>query len=628
MTKTLKMKVDNTGFLLDRMGKDCAPLQYVRELTQNAIEAINRAGRTEGVIVWEADATRSPSGVPKLSITDNGTGMSGEEMKRYINTLSSSGSRQSLDGNYGVGAKITAATRNPAGLVYLSWKAGRPGEAIQMVRDASGQYGLLSFGEEEESDFVAGLEDAEMPEQVKASGSGTRIVLMGQRADQDTCAPPDDAGTRAAQWVRRYLNMRYFRIPQNIKIQCQEYKADGDGGLRPVTGQGPMLDAVAMGRCGAVLLDGAIAHWWILPEAEAKFEKPIQLPGAVKSTTSMQTFNPGYQNRGHVAYLFNNELYDMSAGNAGYARLQQCGIIFGTDRVVIYMEPTAGDITTNTARTQLIVDNGPPPWTDWAHQFRDKMPEALREFVDSFEAKRAPIDDSAIKERIQEVLKLFAVPKYVPSKRGEQQLDEEDGDGATTRSGATSTGNRRETEQPAKPRPPQAARGLKPRGARGERIDREDLPRTFWKFAVDQTRARGEMEDKAAHYDAESNTLSINGDFRTFVAWIEYFSKQYPSIAGVRESIRSQIMIWWEQMLLEAVLAFQDFKRSPHWIDMHVLTDEALTMAVLPRYHFFNAFKRAIRTQLGKPEVEASDPLAVPDVEAHRDSSGSTGDGQ
>ncbi|MDQ2647200.1 MAG: ATP-binding protein, partial [Myxococcota bacterium] len=179
MTKTLKMKVDNTGFLLDRMGKDCAPLQYLRELTQNALEAIARAGRTEGMILWEADQTRSSSGVLKLSITDNGIGMSGEEMIRYINTLSSSGSRQALDGNYGVGAKITAATRNPAGLVYLSWKEGRSGEAIQMVRDPSGQYGLLSFSNDGDSDFVAAVDDEERPEVIKTAGSGTRIVLMG-----------------------------------------------------------------------------------------------------------------------------------------------------------------------------------------------------------------------------------------------------------------------------------------------------------------------------------------------------------------------------------------------------------------------------------------------------------------
>ncbi|MDQ2644723.1 MAG: hypothetical protein M3020_12965 [Myxococcota bacterium] len=355
-----------------------------------------------------------------------------------------------------------------------------------------------------------------------------------------------------------------------------------------------------------------------MPEPDAQFESPVLLPGAAKPTNSMQTFNPGYQNRGHVAYLFNNELYDMTAGNAGYARLQQCGIIFGTDRIVVYMEPTSGDITTNTARTQLIVDNGPPPWTDWAHQFREAMPDELKEFVESFEAKRSPLDETGIKERIKEVLRLFSVPKYVQSPRGAQEMDD-DGDPASPPSGGNGRGPRRERDEPTRPRLPQAARGLKPKGAKGDPVSRDDLPRRVWKFAADSTRARGEMEDKAAHYDSESNVLSINGDFRTFVAWIDYFAKQYPSIAGVRETIKQQVMIWWEQMLLEAVLAFQDFKRSPHWTDMHTLTDEALTMAVLPRYHFFNAFKRAIRTQLGKPEVESSDPLAVPSMSAPPD---------
>ena len=48
--------------------------------------------------------------------------MTGDELVRYINQLSSSLREQSMTGNYGVGAKIAAATRNHAGLVYMSWK--------------------------------------------------------------------------------------------------------------------------------------------------------------------------------------------------------------------------------------------------------------------------------------------------------------------------------------------------------------------------------------------------------------------------------------------------------------------------------------------------------------------------
>ena len=39
-TKTSPMTVKNTFFLLDRLGQDCHQLQFLRELTQNSIEAI------------------------------------------------------------------------------------------------------------------------------------------------------------------------------------------------------------------------------------------------------------------------------------------------------------------------------------------------------------------------------------------------------------------------------------------------------------------------------------------------------------------------------------------------------------------------------------------------------------
>ena len=92
--KFLAMTVHNIGFLLDRLGQDCHPLQYLRELTQNSIEAILRAG-VPGEIVWDVDWTAYDlEGVQKLCVIDTGDGMTGEEMVRFINQLSSSVSTQ------------------------------------------------------------------------------------------------------------------------------------------------------------------------------------------------------------------------------------------------------------------------------------------------------------------------------------------------------------------------------------------------------------------------------------------------------------------------------------------------------------------------------------------------------
>jgi hypothetical protein len=52
------MEVANTGFMLDRLGQDCAPLQFLRELTQNSIEAIQQVPDRQGEIVWDVDWNR------------------------------------------------------------------------------------------------------------------------------------------------------------------------------------------------------------------------------------------------------------------------------------------------------------------------------------------------------------------------------------------------------------------------------------------------------------------------------------------------------------------------------------------------------------------------------------------
>ncbi len=123
---TLPLTVRNTGFLLDRLGQDCAPLQFVRELTQNSIEAITNAGLPDGKIVWDYDAiSLDQDGVFKLSVADNGPGMTGAEMIEYINSLSSSGSSQSIDGNYKMEPRSRRAPRTITGSCTCLGRTGR-----------------------------------------------------------------------------------------------------------------------------------------------------------------------------------------------------------------------------------------------------------------------------------------------------------------------------------------------------------------------------------------------------------------------------------------------------------------------------------------------------------------------
>src|SRR5258706_8679130 len=146
--------------------------------------------------------------------------MTGEERVRFINQLSSSVSAQSLSGNYGVGAKITAATRNPAGVLYLSWKRAE-GSMIHLYRDKeTGQYGLQQ-GRHQDGSYAhfLPLENDVRPEMI--DDHGTKVVLLGEHDDSSTMqAPPNTPSP--SRWISKYLNTRYYRFPEGTVVKARE----------------------------------------------------------------------------------------------------------------------------------------------------------------------------------------------------------------------------------------------------------------------------------------------------------------------------------------------------------------------------------------------------------------------
>lgn len=71
----LPMTVKNMTFLVNRMGEDCSPLQFIRELTQNALDALQASG--SGQVIWDVDWTYfQHTGVRKLACIDTGNAAS------------------------------------------------------------------------------------------------------------------------------------------------------------------------------------------------------------------------------------------------------------------------------------------------------------------------------------------------------------------------------------------------------------------------------------------------------------------------------------------------------------------------------------------------------------------------
>ncbi len=590
MTKPMGVRSSQIGMLLDLMGRDCGPLQYLRELTKNSMEAIRRVPGGQGEIIWDYD--EDDDGVRKLCITDNGDGMDSEDLQLHINSLASTheSQRHALDGNFGVGAKISAVTRNHAGLVYVSRRKAH-NFTITMWKDPqTGVYGMKDFQTDDGEVFhVGSLEDEDMPEQIRTADHGTRVILLGMTDGEDTFAGHGGKGV----WVRKYLNTRFFSIPDGITLKARD-NDKGNTGCRTVHGQGPVLNATAKAK-GVVKLSTAKAHWWIVPTEE----EPINVVLGSRTITKMGSFTTN-NTIGHVACLFQNELY----GKGGYPLLQQFGIIFGYKQVIIYVEPTAGDVSSDTSRSRVIIDGEEPPWAEWASEFRDNMPQELKDFIEHAGGQRDSKQEEAVRDRISSVMDLFPIPKFQRDKNGKET-------GTPNQYRRSPPGNTSGTKKRHRNGNGNGGRHnafgtIKPVGVLGRVVNITDVPEVVWQRVSDGTREPPYLDGRAAHFLPNTPPVIIaNGDFGPFVAMVERFAAAYPDIPAAREVCRTIVEGWFGQVLLEVVIGASHLRSgSEPWTGPAIeaaLSEEALTMAVMPRYLVHEKIKRDIHAKLGRP---------------------------
>jgi hypothetical protein len=595
--RTMKMDVGEIGFLLERLGADCSDQQYLRELTMNSLEA----GAMN--VIWDVDwklHEASGGSLYKLCCIDDGRGMGAREMIQHINNLSSSGRVQAMDANFGVGAKISAATRNPAGVVYQSWQEGK-GSMIQLWRDpTSREYGLKQFRLPDGSySYVVPLTDTAKPDIIDEHG--TKVTLFGFDDDDDTVTAPEGVPT-PSRWFARYLNARFLDFPQGVTVRSRQgwtYDPEDSNHniLQRVRGMRDFLTEHAE-HSGVVDLTSCQVHWWILDDSE-KRRKTSELP-----------------NTGHFGALYQGELYEMTTGRGGTARLQQFGVLFGPDRVVLYVEPKNGPdrpLSANTARTQLLLRNAPLPYGEWAHEFRANLPEEIRDYMDAVIAGTKGVDNSeSIMERLKAYVKLFRLSRYRSQAGGPLRAGERVSGG---RSPGESTIPKQTVErEPAAHKPGSQTGDLLASMLAADGDEATELPpaepaipNVVWLSASEGASIPDLLDDRAALYLPDDNLIQANGEFRVYTDMADYWSDEYGMPHG-SEIIVAVVREWFQQALVETVLGAQALQGERRWSpkDMEtILSPEALTAAVMQRYHVANAVKRTLGAKIGSLREKA-----------------------
>src|SRR5467141_3134976 len=226
------MGVANVGFLIENLGKDAGELQYLRELVQNSFESIvRRGGAEEGRVEIDFEEIE---GVKKLRITDNGIGMTPEEVRENINMLSASAGTQAFDKNFGIGAKITAAVRNPHGVMYKAWRDGEG--SVTILGRHEGRYGRIGWRSPDDDSVDYSLPLQASDKHPGIDRNGVSVVLLGKSQEDDTTVSPPGADL-PSQWVAAYLERRYFQTPSNMTLKVLrpvEIYDSGRGSMRAI----------------------------------------------------------------------------------------------------------------------------------------------------------------------------------------------------------------------------------------------------------------------------------------------------------------------------------------------------------------------------------------------------------
>lgn len=607
-TSIVGMTVGGVQHLVERAHRESAPMQFVRELVVNAIEA-----KATRIVIGPEWRAVEALGVYRFMAADNGVGMSPAQMVRFLNTFGGGGKPiGDAHDNFGVGFKTSTLPDNHAGVVVLSWVKGDPdGSMIRLQRDpATGEYGAHQFQTASGSweMVVAPFDDPDTGvdwTKVKPAfirDHGTAIVLLGHTGTEDTFLGKSRGLSFRVKEFTKYLNERFWILPKKVEMTVQELRSTQRSKLprseteasSPHTGSGPdrrWLQRTIRGakhfvvrkslkgkgklkaRGSVPLKDGTVIDWYL-------WDGPLT-----------DTHQHAHRN-GYIAALYKDELYDVKHHHSTFRR-------FGVtrtevrERVTLIARPPRAKgsygVYPDTARTQLkLMDTARAgeglPWEEWAEEFSEVLPKAI---VDAERAAMpkttGSVDDPKWADRLlskygrrwkRVVLK--AAPSgtktVTPGSAGTRPTPKGSPKSKSPSSSSSSTGGTTGAATKGSAGGSTPAKATTVRGG---------VPEYLW-----DDESQGEV-GKAAVWSPPSpacpnGRVTLNRDFRPFQDMVTHWQDLYPPRCA--HTIRQEIEGVYGEAMVARIAHSEDLAKDKVWGRAGVeelRTPTALTMAAL-----------------------------------------------
>ena len=416
------IKDDSPSSTMIRFGRQVAPMQFLREAIQNAIEAGATRVRVEPCPLAMNDHATLPGGLKRLSVVDNGCGMNADELLQYINKYNSS---SKVSGghhdNFGIGIKATASSFNHYGLVFISWtKDSEDGNMIWLCYNKKAkQFGVRHIPVYERQDdgeyeFVykqvvslkeleATYEDEGGFEGVKwwnaekrkyniIKDQGTIVYFCGMHQHDSTWCKDARGKTFKQRAYLLYVNKRFHDL--NCLISSALFKKDRQ---HYSIAHGFNYESLYLDfkKLEAIDFDGFKIITYVRDEPLSHTLNPA------KYQLMCDRFDATSYNNGFIAVKYKNELYNLETGKRAS---RQWGIIADEvmSQVKIIVVPPEYDPKTNygvfpnEGRDTLMMEDGSK---DQETKVLD-LKEVREFFIDNMPQEVSDLIDNALKKKM------------------------------------------------------------------------------------------------------------------------------------------------------------------------------------------------------------------------------------
>jgi hypothetical protein len=406
------LNIQDKRFLINRLIAQAPVSTLIREFFKNADESASRA--TVGnrrIEIYPVDI----GGVRKLAFWNTGPGMDAAELKRATDLSSSIGKDMALDGNFGIGAKVSGLTMSKAGIRYRSCKNGSVNEITIGYDAGEGTYVRFSAQLPDGSyDTVYDVTAAAKVEGKPTEFDWTEVVLFGESDDHDTVAEPLGKGKQVDRsHVPSAIFRRFARFSEGVEVRVDVAMTKGGG--KDETGKSRQLKPLAD------ILDK-------LPRAERVNDPDSGLtvhyihdPKHPQSSHSLSSpANPTTSSTTFCALVHKGERYDFKTSKAWSASAPKFGIPFGSKVLSVEIEIPDGMALPNQYRDGLLWPHDRSSLTadDLADYVRALMPDWVKDVI---RAESPESDDNLddLQQDLQKLLDEFRVPTvtFAPSKR-------------------------------------------------------------------------------------------------------------------------------------------------------------------------------------------------------------------